>query len=236
MDNSFIIDNLLQQQESVRLEFKAKPEKAAIAKVITSFINTQGGDLIIGINDDKSVVGVVNAEKVQQSIKKLLIESITPNAPISIQIIRYKRKDVILISVWEGAKKPYQFRGKIFTRENNATKVSNQEILNHLIKERKESDFHWERRAVLGADIKDLDLEEMKRMSAQMSANGRLPFEFLFKIFSIDSLKELEHVVAEQEQKMQEIAQLNQQSGIEAQAQAEQQKIQVQPLHRFLWQ
>ena len=163
MDNSFIIDNLLQQQESVRLEFKAKPEKAAIAKVITSFINTQGGDLIIGIDDDKTVVGVGNAEKVQQSIKKILIESITPNAPISIQLIRYKRKDVILISVWEGAKKPYQFRGKIFTRENDATKVSNREILNYLIKERKEADFHWERRTVLGADIKDLDIEEINK-------------------------------------------------------------------------
>jgi len=163
MDNSFIIDNLLQQQESVRLEFKAKPEKAAIAKVITSFINTQGGDLIIGVNDDKSIIGVENAEKVQQNIKKLLIENITPNAPISIQIIRYKRKEVILLSVWEGAKKPYQFRGKIYTRENNLTKVSNREILNYLIKERKESDFHWERRTVLGADIKDLDLEEINK-------------------------------------------------------------------------
>lgn len=163
MDNSFIIDNLLQQQKGVRLEFKAKPEKTVIAKIITSFINTQGGNLLIGIEDDKTVVGVENAEKVQESIKKILIEYIKPNAPISIQIIPYKRKDIILISVWEGAKKPYQFKGKIFTRENDKTKVSNQDILNHLINERKEADFHWERRSVLGADISDLDIEEINK-------------------------------------------------------------------------
>ena len=131
MDNSFIIDNLLQQQESVRLEFKEKANKVTIAKVITSFINTQGGDLIIGIGDDKTIKGVINAKKVHNEIKKLLIEEIKPNAPISVQLIKYKRKEIILISVWEGAKKPYQYKGKIFTRENDVTKVSNQEILNY---------------------------------------------------------------------------------------------------------
>ena len=161
MDNSFIIDNLLQQQEGVRLEFKATANKEAIAKTITAFINTQGGDLVIGIDDDKKVLGIDNAEKVKEGFQSMLIDLIKPIAPISSQVIRYKKKDVILISVWEGAKKPYQFKGKIFTRENDATKLSNRDILTSLIKERKEADFHWERKAVLGADLKDLDIEEI---------------------------------------------------------------------------
>ena len=93
MDNSFIIHNLLQQQEGIRLEFKAAPNKDAIAKVITAFINTQGGDLVIGIDDDKNVLGVENVKKVRDSIKNLLTEHIKPTAPISSQIIHYKKKD-----------------------------------------------------------------------------------------------------------------------------------------------
>ena len=62
MENSFIIDNLLEQQESTRLEFKATVNKEAIAKTIAAFINTQGGDLVIGIEDNKKIVGVDNAE------------------------------------------------------------------------------------------------------------------------------------------------------------------------------
>lgn len=161
MDNSFIIDNLLQQQEGARLEFKATVNKEAIAKTITAFINTQGGDLVIGIDDKKKIYHIENAEKTKDSLQFFLIDYITPNAPISSQVIRYKKKDVILISVWEGAKKPYQFKGKIFTRENDATKLSNRDMLTSLIKERKEADFHWERKAMLGAGLKDLDIDEI---------------------------------------------------------------------------
>lgn len=38
MENSFIIENLLQQSKGVRLDFKANADIDAIAKVITSFL------------------------------------------------------------------------------------------------------------------------------------------------------------------------------------------------------
>ena len=41
MENSFIIENLLQQKEGVRLEFKTQANINTIAKSITSFINTK---------------------------------------------------------------------------------------------------------------------------------------------------------------------------------------------------
>ena len=82
-------------------------------------------------------------------------------APISVQTIQYKKKDLILISVWEGAKKPYQYKGKIYTRENDATKLSSVDNLTALIKDRKNADFHWEHRAVLGATLNDLDIDQI---------------------------------------------------------------------------
>ncbi|MDI9312091.1 MAG: putative DNA binding domain-containing protein [Limnohabitans sp.] len=161
MENNFIIENLLQQQEGTRIEFKRKADKGTIAKIITSFINTQGGDILIGVEGDKKIVGVEDAEKLCAAIQKMLVEDIKPIAPISAQVIQYKKKELILISVWEGAKKPYQYRGKIYTRENDATKLSSVDNLTALIKDRKNADFHWERRAVLGATLQDLDTEQI---------------------------------------------------------------------------
>ena len=161
MENNFIIENLLQQQEGTRLEFKIKVERDTIAKIITAFINTQGGDILIGVQDNKTIVGVENAEKTCSSIQKMLVEDIKPIAPISTQVIQYKKKDLILISVWEGAKKPYIYKGKIYTRENDATKISSIGNLTDLIKDRKNADFHWERRAVLGATLQDLDTAQI---------------------------------------------------------------------------
>ncbi len=161
MENNFVIDNLLQQQKGSRLEFKAVANKESISKTITSFINTEGGYVLIGIEDDKTIIGVKNAVKVCSALQSMLNEEIKPNAPIAAQVIEYKKKELILISVWEGAKKPYLYKGNIFTRENDNTKLSNSNDLSVLINDRKNADFHWERRAVLGASLKDLDLEQI---------------------------------------------------------------------------
>ncbi len=163
MENSFIIENLLQQKEGVRLEFKASPSIDAIAKSITSFINTQGGDLVVGIDDNKNVLGIKNAQQQSVTLQNTLVELIKPTAPISVQVINYKKKEVILISVWEGAKKPYQYKGVIYNRIGRVTKTTSPEKLTNLISQRKKADYHWERMPLLGSELTDLDTAEIKQ-------------------------------------------------------------------------
>lgn len=163
MENSFIIENLLQQKEGARLEFKAQLNIDAIAKSLTSFINTAGGDLVVGIDDNKKILGIEDAQQQSISIQNTLVELIKPIAPISVQVIAYRGKNVILISVWEGAKKPYQYKGTIYNRVGKATKVTSPEKLTSLILQRKQADFHWERMPVLGAELTDLDTAEIKQ-------------------------------------------------------------------------
>lgn len=163
MENSFIIENLLHQKEGIRLEFKEQSNIDAIAKSIASFINTQGGDLVVGIDYNKKVVGIENAQQQSVLIQNALVDSIKPTAPISVQVINYKKKDVILISVWEGAKKPYQYKGVIYNRIGQVTKTTSPEKLTNLISQRKQADFHWERMPVLGAELTDLDTAEIKQ-------------------------------------------------------------------------
>jgi ATP-dependent DNA helicase RecG len=71
--------------------------------------------------------------------------------------------EVILISVWEGAKKPYQYKGVIYNRIGQTTKTTSPEKLTNLISQRKQADFHWERMPVLGAELADLDTAEIKQ-------------------------------------------------------------------------
>lgn len=163
MENSFIIENLLQQKKGVRLEFKAQPNIDTIAKSITSFINTQGGDLVVGIDDNKKVLGVEHAEQQSTTIQNALVDLIKPTAPISVQVITYKQKEVLLISVWEGARKPYQYKGIIYNRIGQSTRTTSPDMLTNLISQRKKADFHWERMPVLGAELTDLDTAEIKQ-------------------------------------------------------------------------
>ena len=163
MENSFIIENLLQQQEGVRLEFKAQLNIDAIAKSITAFINTQGGDLVVGIDDQKNVLGIDHAGTQSVVLQNALVELIKPTAPISVQVIPYQQKEVLLISVWEGAKKPYQCKGVIYNRIGQQTRTASPAKLSNLITQRRQADFHWERMPVLGAELTDLDTEEIKQ-------------------------------------------------------------------------
>ncbi len=162
-NNSFIIDNLLQQAENERIELKANAKLDTIAKEITAFINSHGGDLILGVGDNKNIIGIKNAEQFAVEIQNYLVSNIVPIAPISVLPISYKNKELILISVWEGAKKPYSFKQVIYNRVGSNTIVAkNTEILN-LIESRKKADFNWERMPVLGAELEDLDSYEIQR-------------------------------------------------------------------------
>ena len=64
------VDNLIKNGENEKIEFKSslcwdfekknrnKNVEAAIAKSVASFLNTNGGFIIIGVKDDKSVLGL----------------------------------------------------------------------------------------------------------------------------------------------------------------------------------
>ena len=58
MDNKFIIDNLLMQNESDHLEFKAHFDEHVVAKDVAAMLNGSGGTILVGVNEEKSVVGV----------------------------------------------------------------------------------------------------------------------------------------------------------------------------------
>lgn len=180
MDGKFIIDNLLQQNESDRLVFKQQTTEEELAPFVTSMLNGRGGDIVLGIDKNKKVVGIHGVET--QSISNILKTRIRPFAPIEVNQIDYEGKEVVLISVWEGAQKPYHFDGKIYKKVGEAYVIASNENLGEMLAERKKSEFNWERLPVLGAEIEDLDLDEVRKTMEEYarSGNERIYDEELF--------------------------------------------------------
>jgi len=119
MENpDLIITNLLQQAANNRVEIKANASLDDIAQTITAFINGHGGDFLLGVDENKKVVGLVNAQQYRMTIRDYLSKNISPIAPISINLIIYNSKPLILINAWEGAQKPYFLNEKICLRKN----------------------------------------------------------------------------------------------------------------------
>lgn len=150
------------QNESEQLEFKAHFDEDIVAKYVTAMLNGRGGTILVGVNEDKSVVGV----SLDFDVKKLLhslMNKIRPSAPIDVQSVEYDAKRVLLISVWEGVQKPYLYEGAIYQKVGTEGSIASAESINNMLKDRKESDYNWERMPVLGAEIEDLDMNEVRK-------------------------------------------------------------------------
>ena len=162
MDNKFIIDNLLMQGESEQLEFKAHFDENIVAKNVTAMLNGHGGTILVGVNEEKTVVGVspnIDAKKLLYS----LMNKIRPSAPIDVQSVGYDAKKVILINVWEGAQKPYLYEGSIYQKIGSVGIVATPESVGKMLADRKKSDHNWERMPVLSAEMEDLDMAEVRK-------------------------------------------------------------------------
>lgn len=185
MKTEQLIKDLLKQGESGQLEFKEVVRKDAIGKTICGFLNNEGGQLLIGITDNKEIKGIKDANKWRLEIEQYLIKELVPEAPVMVSVENYDEKQLLLIKVWEGSKQPYIFNGSIYYRRNDKTIQASSKEISELIHKRQETEIHWERQAALGVELEDLDVEEItKTMDAALSDNKmkdikKEPLEFL---------------------------------------------------------
>jgi hypothetical protein len=75
--------------------------------------------------------------------------------------------------------------------------------------------------------MNDVKVKELKQIANIYAQKGVVPFEFIAKIFDIDSLKEIQREVESMVQKQREIASLQAQQGIQAESEAKQKETQL---------
>lgn len=94
--------------ENLYTEFKHKinfPEK--IAREIVAFANTKGGQLFVGIDDNKTIFGLKNAEEEVFALKNVIKKFIKFDVKYSISLIKInEKKSVLLADIQENSQKP----------------------------------------------------------------------------------------------------------------------------------
>ncbi|MFW5973323.1 MAG: helix-turn-helix domain-containing protein [Bacteroidota bacterium] len=103
------VSRLASMGEGTFLEFKRKvPRPQRIAKEIIAFANTRGGQVLLGVDDDGSVVGLRDAGEEEFALKRAMTDFCDP--PVSIDIDRVEiahRRDVVVVRVPESRNKPH---------------------------------------------------------------------------------------------------------------------------------
>ncbi|MFA6457307.1 MAG: ATP-binding protein [Bacteroidota bacterium] len=135
---------LIEEGEGFELEFKRKvssPKK--IAKTVSSFANTRGGIILFGVDDDGSIVGVESEKSEYDLIQESAQVYCTPPVLLTIKMIPYNHREVIVAIVEESNDKPHSIvdedgAEKVFIRVNDNSVIASKEVVKVLRDERPE--------------------------------------------------------------------------------------------------
>lgn len=101
---------LVEEGENLTTEFKLRfstPDK--IAKELIAFANTRGGLLLIGVADDKRIIGVAS-EKEEAGLVEEALRLIEPEIEATFSYQQFEGKEIVIVSVAESPLKPHRIQ------------------------------------------------------------------------------------------------------------------------------
>ena len=155
---------LIQNGESSGVEFKRDTiDNRALAKELVAFANLRGGRLILGVEDDGSVIGITR-DRLEEWVMTACRDKIRPELIPYYEVIRdvEPEKDVAIVQVdrgwavhhvWHNNHRTYYIRVGTLSREASA------EELERLFQQR--GTFRLEVRGVSGSSAEDFDYRRL---------------------------------------------------------------------------
>jgi predicted HTH transcriptional regulator len=100
---------LVSEGEGQQLEFKLKsnhPHK--IVREMVAFANSDGGKLLVGVADNKEIIGLKYADEDEYVLEKEILKSIQPPLNYEIERVRLEDgKEVLVFNIPTGENRPY---------------------------------------------------------------------------------------------------------------------------------
>jgi len=182
------LKELIKNGENKRVEFKEQlPKNESIVKTIISFSNTSGGKLIIGVTDNREIVGIKedNIFELQDKLTSLIFDRCYPNILPEIYTQNIEGKLLLVIEVFRGNLLPYYLKkeGKnrgTYIRVGASNRVASFDNIIELERQRRNISFDEE--IAYEIELSTLDLSPIyevfkkveKRLNSEKLQNLRL--------------------------------------------------------------
>lgn len=152
--------------ESKKVDFKEKFGESVL-KTLCAFANTDGGEVVIGVNNEGEIIGFSFDNETLRGITEKIVTKLGIHPDISLErekgnpILRIKvNKSNILIS----------YNGKYYERIGNTTREMNSERLKDFFLRTKS----WDTMIIEDVRFEDIDKESVKKFIRIARENGRL--------------------------------------------------------------
>ncbi|RJP70905.1 MAG: ATP-binding protein [Ignavibacteriales bacterium] len=173
---------LIEEGENLYCEFKLHfSSEEKIAKEMIAFANTKGGYLLMGVNDDKKIIGVQSEKGEAELIKIVAAKFCEPPIAYSLDYLNIDEKEIVVVNVKESKNKPHRLqdykkeldinKAEVYIRVNDKSILASKELIRLL-------------KANTGAT-------ELKKYS--IGSNEKIVFDYLANNETI-SVKQLSHL------------------------------------------
>ena len=167
MDHLAEVLAVIRQGENSSVEFKsANAHPDSLARELVAFANTQGGTLLIGVEDDGRISGLTESVDHEARIANIARNNVNPPINIESTIVVMPEGRVLMVKVGRGQDRPYQTaQNQFLVRVGSTNRTATQGELLRLFQQA--GLFHYDATAVQGTDIADLNLAALDRYFSQ---------------------------------------------------------------------
>lgn len=131
---------MIEAGEGLHVEFKQRfSTYEKIAKSIIAFANTDGGSILIGIDDDKSIYGIESEKSDTELIIQTATQYCEPEVKLNIHSYELENKEILVVEIPESVTKPHRIQdykasldlntAQVYVRVNDKSILASKEMI-----------------------------------------------------------------------------------------------------------
>jgi ATP-dependent DNA helicase RecG len=157
----------IRRWEDLHTEFKLEiinPDDLSAEMV--GFANADGGQLIIGVSEERQIVGLGEVDKVCQYVDNVALNNCVPPITISQEIVADGARTVLVVNIAKGDQRPYRTnRGVYFIRTTSGRRQASREELLRLFQATES--LYYDESPLVRLGLEELDLDAVRRFVDQ---------------------------------------------------------------------
>lgn len=161
-------DTLLTQPEGKTLEFKRDlSSPKPLLKTLVAFANTAGGRLVVGVDDQRQVVGVAQPLDDEERLCNLIADSIAPRLVPQVELVTVQGQTLLVVDVFVSGSRPHWLKAEgpelgVYVRLGSSNRQADGALVNELRRTAEGVSFDELPMPELGVD--DLDLGAARQL------------------------------------------------------------------------
>jgi len=162
------IEQLLASPEGKTLEFKrdlSSPRN--LLKTLVAFANAAGGRLIVGVDDDRQLVGVSDPLGEEERICNLIADSIAPRLVPNVELISVGTHTLLVVEVFPSSSRPHYLKREgaeqgVYVRLGSCSRQAGADLIAEL--RRSAQGLVFDELPMPELSVEDLDLQAARRL------------------------------------------------------------------------